>query len=192
MKIVLASKSPRRRELLSLVCKDFEIRVSNADESYDSSLSPAEIASALAKIKAEAVSMSDNELIIGCDTIVVAPNGEIMGKPVNDEDAIRMLNALSGTEHSVISGICLRDKSKVVCDAVTTKVKMRSLDDGEIEAYVSSNHPTDKAGAYGIQEMAGAFVEGIIGDFYNVVGLPLCRLTEILKEEYGINVISND
>lgn len=192
MKIVLASKSPRRKELLSLICKDFEIRVSNADESYDSSLSPSEIARALARIKAEAVSLEGDELIIGCDTIVVAPNGEIMGKPIDDDDAIRMLNSLSGTEHSVISGICLRDKNKVYSDSVTTKVRMRQLDKCEIDAYVSSKHPTDKAGAYGIQEMAGAFIEGIIGDFYNVVGLPLCRLTEILKEEYGINLISND
>ncbi len=192
MKLVLASKSPRRRELLSLVCKDFEIRVSNADESYDSSLSPSDIASTLARIKAEAVSLGSEELIIGCDTIVVAPDGEIMGKPINDEDAVRMLSSLSGTEHRVISGICLRDNNKVVCDSVTTRVKMRELDRSEIDAYVSHNHPTDKAGAYGIQEMAGAFVEGIAGDFYNVVGLPLCRLTEILKEEYGINLISND
>jgi septum formation protein len=192
MKIVLASKSPRRKELLSLICKDFEIRVSNADESYDSSLSPSEIASSLARIKAEAVNLGNDELIIGCDTIVVAPDGEIMGKPLNDEDAIRMLNSLSGTEHKVISGICLRDKNKIFSDAVTTNVKMRKLDKCEIDAYVSTNHPTDKAGAYGIQEMAGAFIEGITGDFYNVVGLPLCRLTEILKEEYGINLISND
>lgn len=189
MKLVLASKSPRRRELLSLFTKEFEVRVSNTDESYDSTLSPCDIARIIATKKAMAVELKqDDEIIVGCDTIVVAPSGEIMGKPRDEDDAIRMLRELSGTTHEVISGLCVHSKDKVFATSITTTVYMRELRAEEIEYYVYHNKPTDKAGAYGIQEMAGAFVEKIDGDFFNVVGLPLCALSEILRTEFDLPI----
>ena len=184
MKLVLASKSPRRRELLSLCTSDFEIRVSDADESYESALTPCEIAKHIATQKALAVTRGENEIIIGCDTIVVSPDGEIMGKPKDSADAIRMLEKLSSSAHEVISGVCVLSNDKMYAESVVTTVHMRELDSKEINTYVTRFNPTDKAGAYGIQEMAGAFVKGIDGDFFNVVGLPLCRLSEILRDEF--------
>ena len=189
MKIVLASKSPRRKEILSMVAPQFEIRVSDADETIDSLLSPFDVPRVLAQKKARSVAINAGEIIIGCDTIVISSDGEIMGKPKDDNDAVRMLKKLSGTAHYVVSGICVRTKEKEFSEAVTTRVTMRKLEDSEIAAYVERDHPTDKAGAYGIQDMAGAFVSGIEGDFYNVVGLPLCRLCEILKEEFNLILI---
>lgn len=189
MKLVLASKSPRRKELLSLCSKEFDVRVSDADESYDPSLDPKDIARIIATKKAMATELlQDDEIIIGCDTIVVSPSGEIMGKPKDNADAIRMLRALSGTAHKVISGLCVHSKDKVFATSITTTVYMRTLCDEEIEYYVSTYLPTDKAGAYGIQEMAGSFVEKIDGDFFNVVGLPLCDLSKILKEEFNFPI----
>ena len=189
MKLVLASKSPRRKEILSMVAPNFEIRVSDADETIENGISPFEIPRLLAVKKAEAVNLNENEIIIGCDTIVISPSGEIMGKPRDDKDAIRMLSELSNTTHYVTSGICIRSKERIVSEAVTTKVIMRKLENSEIEQYVNTDHPTDKAGAYGIQERAGAFVKSIEGDFYNVVGLPLCRLCELLRDEFNVNLL---
>ena len=169
--------------------KDFEVRVSDVDESYDSSLAPCDIARVIATKKAMAVkALDDFEIIIGCDTIVVSPSGEIMGKPRDEEDAKRMLRALSGTAHKVISGLCVHSNHKAISTSVTTTVYMRELDENEIDYYVANHKPTDKAGAYGIQEMAGAFVKGIDGDFFNVVGLPLCALSEILKTEFDFPI----
>lgn len=189
-KLILASKSPRRKEILSMVASDFEIRVSDADETIDKDTDAFDVPRQLAVKKAEAVTYNDGELIIGCDTVVISPDGEIMGKPKDDNDAIRMLKKLSGTAHYVVSGIAIRNGECVVSDSVTTKVIMRNLTENEIKSYVSRCHPTDKAGAYGIQEMAGAFVEGIEGDFYNVVGLPLCRLCELLCNEFNVDLLS--
>lgn len=189
MKIVLASKSPRRKEILSMVTDDFEVRVSNADESIEKDVSPFEIPRLLAIKKAEAVALNEDEIIIGCDTIVISPDGEIMGKPKDNNDAIRMLEKLSDTMHYVVSGICIRGQNKLVGESVNTKVYMRKLTENEILTYVSRFNPTDKAGAYGIQEMAGAFVKGIEGDFYNVVGLPLCRLCELLRDEFDVKLL---
>ncbi len=189
-KLILASKSPRRKEILSMVTKEFEIRVSDADETVDKDENPFEVPKLLAVKKAESVSFNDGELIIGCDTVVISPDGEIMGKPSDDSDAVRMLKKLSGTTHFVVSGIAVRNDEIVVSDSVITRVTMRELDESEILSYVNRFHPTDKAGAYGIQEMAGAFVEGIEGDFYNVVGLPLCRLCEILRDEFDVDLLT--
>ena len=189
-KIVLASKSPRRKEILSMVTSDFEIRVSDADETIDESIDIFDVPKHLAEIKANAVSYNDGELIIGCDTIVISPDKEIMGKPQDKNDAIRMLKKLSNTTHYVVSGIAIRNENTIVSDKVITKVTMRDLTDSEISTYVSRFNPIDKAGAYGIQEMAGAFVSGIEGDFYNVVGLPLCRLCELLKEKFNVDLLS--
>lgn len=185
MKIVLASASPRRREILSMVNNSFEVRISSVNEAYNSDTSLDEIPKILAERKAMHVPMAHDEIIIGCDTVVVC-NGELMGKPRGREDAIRMLESFSDNEHLVISGICVRSANKVYSESVTSKVYMRKLERGEIEKYVDEYEPYDKAGAYGIQEMAGSFVKGIEGDFYNIVGLPLCRLSEIFKDEFGI------
>lgn len=185
MKIVLASASPRRREILSMVCADFEVRVSNADESYESDTPLDQIPRLLAEKKALAVPASADEAVIGCDTVVIC-NGEIMGKPKDRADAIRMLKAFSGAEHLVVSGVCVRYGEKIYSESVTSKVYMRELSFEEIENYVDDCEPYDKAGAYGIQESAGAFVSRIDGDFYNIVGLPLCRLCEIFKSELGV------
>ena len=189
-KIVLASKSPRRKEILSMVTNDFEIRVSNADETIDENSDTFDIPRQLASKKALEVSLNDGEIIIGCDTVVVSPDKEILGKPKDDTDAIRMLKKLSDTTHYVVSGIAIRSSEKIVSESVTTKVIMRKMTDEEIANYVNRFHPTDKAGAYGIQEMAGAFVTGIEGDFYNVVGLPLCRLCQLLKQHFDIDLTS--
>lgn len=189
MKIILASKSPRRKEILSMVTSDFEVRVSDADETIEEGIAPFDIPRRLAIKKAETVKLNVDEVIIGCDTVVISPDGEIMGKPTDDNDAIRMLKKLSNTTHYVVSGICIRNKDKQISEAITTKVIMRKLRDSEIENYVNSDHPTDKAGAYGIQEKAGAFVSSIEGDFYNVVGLPLCRICELLRDEFKINLL---
>lgn len=188
MKLILGSKSPRRKEILSMVTKNFTICVSHCDESYDKSTPLWQVPQLLATKKAEAIKLDYDEIVIGCDTVVVYEN-ELMGKPRDKEDAIRMLKTLSGTTHSVISGLCLRTKEKCVSSSVTTYVTFRDLTDTEIENYVNIFNPVDKAGAYGIQESAGAFVEKIDGDFYNVVGLPLCKLCSMLKEEFGVNIL---
>lgn len=186
MKIVLASKSPRRREILSMVLPDFEIRVSDADEGI-SNIDIMDVPRVLSIRKAQAVEIKENEIIIGCDTVVIH-NGEILGKPKDDNEAIDMLKKLSDTTHLVVSGICVKSKDKEYSTSCTTSVKMRALTDSEMNSYVNRFHPTDKAGAYGIQEMAGAFVEKIDGDFYNVVGLPLCMLCQILKNEFNVDI----
>ena len=187
MKVVLASKSPRRREILSMVTDNFEVRVSGADENVENPTDIFDIPRLLAERKAEATPIYDDEIIIGCDTVVIY-GGELLGKPKDKADAVRMLKLLSGTTHYVVSGLAIKTKGKAISKSVTTAVVMRELSDDEIALYVEKYNPTDKAGAYGIQEMAGAFVEKIDGDFYNVVGLPLCELVVTLRREFGIEL----
>lgn len=188
MKLVLASKSPRRKEILQMVTNDFIVRTQNADESYEKNTPLCRVPQILATRKAEATPIYENEIIIGCDTVVVYENN-LLGKPKTKEEAIDMLRLLSGTTHMVISGICLRTKDKSYSDSVTTYVTFRELEENEIISYVEDYCPTDKAGAYGIQERAGAFVSKIDGDFYNVVGLPLCKLCQILKDVFDFNIL---
>lgn len=188
MKLILGSKSPRRREILSMVTNDFSVRVSDCDESYNKGTPLELVPKILAERKAMAIPTAEDEIIIGCDTVVVY-GGELMGKPKDKSDAVRMLKKLSGTTHSVISGVSVRRGEKIYSESVTTYVTFRPLTDKEIHAYVEKCNPVDKAGAYGIQEAAGAFVEKIDGDFYNVVGLPICRLCEILKTEFDIELL---
>ncbi len=187
MKLVLASKSPRRREILSMVTENFEVRVSGADEDIENPTNIFDIPRLLAERKAEATPIYDNEIIIGCDTVVIYKD-ELLGKPTDKNDAIRMLKLLSGTTHYVVSGLALKTKEKIVSKTARTSVVMRELTDDEILSYVEKYNPTDKAGAYGIQEMAGSFVEKIDGDFYNVVGLPLCELIVTLRQEFGVEL----
>lgn len=182
MKVVLASGSPRRKELLEMLGLEFEICPAKGEERVEPELSPEEIVKSLSRAKAREVAAAypRGTAVIAADTIVWA-EGEVLGKPVDRADAVRMLKMLSGRSHSVFTGVC------VICDDVTvscaeeTEVCFRSLSDREIEAYVETGEPMDKAGAYGIQGKASVLIEGIKGDYFNVMGLPLCRLGEILK-----------
>lgn len=183
-KIVLASNSPRRKELLGGLDIPFEVRVLDGiDESYPHDLPTREIAGYISKKKADAyqVTMADDELIFTADTIVVLGE-EVMGKPVDEEDARRMLHALSGRTHQVITGVCLTTRERQVCFSVETDVTFKTLTDEEIHYYITHYRPFDKAGAYGIQEWIGYIgVTGMNGSYFNVMGLPVQRIYEALK-----------
>lgn len=189
MKIILASASPRRRELLSRLGVDFEIIAADVDEQVDFTLSPEELVSGLALRKARAVSnilkdrlpSSEDSLVIAADT-VVARDGIVLGKPTDKADAKRMLRMLSGTAHEVLTGMAILTDRKLLLHTERTEVCFRRLEDTEIDAYIASGEPMDKAGAYGIQGIGGLFVSSIHGDYYNVVGLPICKLGVMLRE----------
>lgn len=184
VKIVLASNSPRRKELLAGLDIPFEVRVlDNIDESYPETLPTKEIAGYISKKKADAYrqTMADDELIITADTIVVLGQ-EVMGKPKDDEEARRMLRELSGKTHQVITGVCLTTKDKQSNFSVETDVTFKTLSEEEIDYYVTHYRPLDKAGAYGIQEWIGHIgVTGLNGSYFNVMGLPVQRIYEALK-----------
>lgn len=181
MKIVLASQSPRRKELLGLFHIPFTVRVADINETMDETLSPYDAVAQVSRKKAEAVKQSEDELIIAADTIVVC-KGQILGKPRDEADARRMLRLLSGTDHQVMTGMTvLKGDRCVVCTEVAD-VHFRDLSDTQIDAYIQTGEPMDKAGSYGIQGGAALFVEKIVGDFYNIMGLPVCRLGQILEE----------
>ena len=183
-KIILASNSPRRKELLAGIDVDFEVRVlKNIDESYPSGLPTKEIAAYISKKKAAAylATMADDELVITADTIVVLGD-EVMGKPKDDADACRMLHELSGKTHQVITGVTLTTKEKQVSFSVETDVTFKQLSEEEINYYVKKYQPFDKAGSYGIQEWIGHIgVTGLKGSYFNVMGLPVQRIYEALK-----------
>ena len=171
LRIVLASKSPRRRELLGKLFDKFEIIVADCDESLSENTPPIEGVELLARRKGDAVlPLCRNALIISSDTLVEL-DGVPLGKPQDESDAYRMLKSLSGREHNVHTGVAVHFSGKCVSGVRTTSVKFRELSDGEILSYIASGEPMDKAGAYGIQSGGGAFVEGISGDFDTVVGL---------------------
>lgn len=178
-RIVLASNSPRRRELLSGLGISYEVRVlPDVEESYPAALPVGEIAEYIAREKAEAYKsvMTDDELLITADTIVVC-KGEVMGKPVDEADARRMLHKLSGCTHQVTTGVCLTTTGAHRSFSVTTNVSFKNLSDEEIDYYVANYHPMDKAGAYGIQEWIGYIgVTGLEGSYFNVMGLPVQRI----------------
>lgn len=186
-KIVLASQSPRRRELLSGFISDFKIITDNSEEVIPPDIPPEEVVKTLAMQKAEnvAAKADSDAIIIAADTIVFA-DGKILGKPKDETEASEMLHRLSGREHHVCTGIAVIDKrrGKAACDFERTMVYFKHLTDGEIERYIETGEPMDKAGAYGIQEKGALFVEGIRGDYFNVVGLPLCRLGQLLAREF--------
>lgn len=189
-KIVLASASPRRKQLLEQLSLNFIVNVSNFDESNLYYENPSDYVINLAKGKAEAVSKNQSlsdYIVIAADTTVYFES-EYLNKPENELEAKAMLKRLSNNWHSVYSGIYIIDNTnkEVYSDFSETKVKFRELNDSEIEYYIKSGSPLDKAGSYGIQDDFGAvFVEEIIGDYYNVVGLPLVKLYKILKEIVG-------
>ncbi|MCI8822837.1 MAG: septum formation inhibitor Maf [Lachnospiraceae bacterium] len=176
-KIVLASGSPRRSELLEQIGVVFEVHKAEGEEVITSTV-PSEAVKELALQKAEEVAEKwQGDVIIGADTVVAA-EGQILGKPENREDALRMLRLLSGKEHEVITGVAviLRESGKLVHFAETTKVRVYPMTGAQMERYADSGEPADKAGAYGIQGKFAAYVAGIEGDYNNVVGLPVGRL----------------
>ncbi len=188
---VLASNSPRRRELLQMLGVSFAVIPSDAEENCSLSQPPHMIVQELALLKgADVAKRLKSEMVISADTIVVS-DGEIMGKPKDKADAKRMLKKLSGKCHEVYTGICVTDSKsgKSVTDFAVTKVEFFELKDEEIDSYIESGEPMDKAGAYGIQEKGSLFVKGIQGDFFNVVGLPVALLGKVLKEEFDIGLI---
>ena len=182
--ILLASNSPRRRELLSGLGIEYQVTaLPNIDESYPETLQGEEIPQYIATVKAEAYKpeMSDKTLLITADTIVWL-NGKVFGKPKDKDDAKNMLRTLSGNIHTVITGVCITTQEKQISFAVSTDVSFATLDEEEIDFYVENYAPLDKAGAYGIQEWIGFVgVNGINGSYFNVMGLPIHRLYQELK-----------
>ncbi len=187
-RIILASNSPRRKELLGGLGLKFEVRtIPGIDESYPSDLKGEDIPKYISGQKAKAYrdSMADDELIITADTIVYV-DGEVLGKPKDADDARRMFHLMRGRTHEVITGVSIVTKEKTIQFATTTKVTFADLTDEEIDYYINNYKPFDKAGAYGIQEWIGYVgITGIEGSYYNVVGLPVQRLYTELKNNFG-------
>ena len=192
--IILASKSPRRKELLSLITDDFTVDSAEVDETLPCDIEPDKAVEYLSKIKAQPFRES-GKIVIGADT-VVAIDGEILGKPKNEKDAFLMLKNLSGKEHSVFTGVTVIKNDKEVTFSVQTRVKFFELDDREIEDYISSGEPFDKAGAYGIQGKGAELVEKYEGDYNNIVGLPVDTLLknfpDLLTPYLEVQVVSSD
>ena len=180
---ILASASPRRRELLTQIGLEFEVMASDADEDIKEKLSPGELVERLSRIKAEEVKarIEGNRGVIGSDTIVYH-NGEVLGKPKDKDDAFRMLKSLSGATHSVFTGVTIILPEETIVFHNETKVTFDTLSDEEILKYIESGEPMDKAGAYGIQGLGGAFVTSIEGEYATVVGFPIGEFSHILRE----------
>lgn len=180
MQLILASASPRRRELLGLFGLPFAVRAADIDETMDPARPPADEAARVSRLKALAVPREPGDIVIAADTIVVC-GGKVLGKPHDPAEAVDMLTMLSGRDHQVMTGCTvLRDGC---CETVTevTDLHFRPLTRREIEKYVATGEPMDKAGAYGIQGGAALFCERMAGDYYNVMGLPVCRLGQMLR-----------
>ena len=187
MQLILGSQSPRRRELLGLLRRPFTVRVADIDETMDPGRPPCEEVARVSRLKAEAIPRTPEDVVIAADTIVVC-QGQVLGKPRDEADAFRMLRLLSGREHQVMTGLTvLRGEKAVTCTEVTD-IHFRPLTDGEILSYIRTGEPMDKAGAYGAQGFASLFGEGLDGDFFNVMGLPLCLLGTMLNE-LGVNLL---
>jgi len=184
MKIILASGSPRRKELLEMLqVKNLEIIPAKGEEQAHPDLSPDALVRELSRCKAAEVAAAHaapGDIVIGADTIVVL-DGAVLGKPKDADDAKRMLTALSGRAHTVFTGVTVLRDDTVLSHAERTEVHFRPLTEAEIDAYIATGEPMDKAGAYGAQGYAALFVEKLEGDFFNVMGLPLCALGNLLK-----------
>lgn len=192
---ILASGSPRRKELLSAIGIDFDVVVSDADENSISKDAPVEIyVQELALLKAAATAKNvlkkKKALIIAADTIVTL-DGKILGKPQDEDDAFNMLSELSGRTHAVYTGYCIMRISDgfTVCNRVKTEVTFKLLDDEKIRSYIRTGEPMDKAGAYGIQGLGALLIEKIDGDYFNVVGLPISSLADTLSGEFDIELL---
>ena len=185
--IILASGSPRRKELLQQIGIPFQVIKSDTEEKITKT-DPADIVKELSLQKASEVAAGIQQgIVLGADTIVCLDD-EILGKPADEADAARMLKALSGRDHRVFTGVTVARGGRVLSDYEETAVHFRPLTEREIAAYIATGEPMDKAGAYGIQGRASLFVRAIEGDYFNVVGLPLCKLGQMLKE-LGVELI---
>lgn len=179
--LILASQSPRRKELLAHLNMPFTIRVADIDEAMDPAKPPAEEVARVSLAKALAVPREERDVVIAADTIVVL-DGRVLGKPADKAEARAMLTALSGKTHQVMTGVTVLQGNKSRTHTEITEVFFRPLSQKEIDRYVESEEPMDKAGAYGIQGGASLFVEKLHGDYYNVMGLPVCRLWQMLED----------
>ena len=180
MNIILASQSPRRKELMGLFRIPFAVRVADIDETMDPEKPVFDEVARVSRTKAEATPHGDTDVVIAADTIVVC-DGQRLGKPVDEQDAYRMLRLLSGRDHQVMTGMCVLYGDQTVTCTEVTDIHFRELSDREIWAYIRTGEPMDKAGSYGIQGGAALFAEKMAGDYYNVMGLPVCRLGSILR-----------
>lgn len=181
MELILASQSPRRKELLGLFKIPFTVRCADIDESMDAAKAPFDEVARVSRAKAEAIAREEDDVVIAADTIVVC-DGQVLGKPADEADALRMLTMLSGREHQVMTGMTVMHGQTVLSCTEVTDIRFRPLSRQEILAYIRTGEPMDKAGAYGIQGGAALFAERIAGDYFNVVGLPACRLRQLLMQ----------
>ena len=179
MNLILASASPRRQELLKLFGVPFTVRVADIDETMDPSAAPFDEVARVSRLKAQAIPRQADDIVIAADTIVVC-EGRVLGKPRSEEEAFSMLRLLSGRDHQVMTGCTLLREGKAETFTEVTDLHFRDLSDKEIARYVASKEPMDKAGAYGIQGGAALFCTHMVGDYYNVMGLPVCRLYQVL------------
>ena len=181
MQLILASQSPRRKELLALLKRPFIIRVADIDETMDETLDPAQEVARVSLAKAQAVSRQPEDIVIAADTIVVL-NNQVLGKPRDGAHAKAMLTALSGRDHQVMTGVTVLQGQRSLVHTEITDIHFRPLSEKEIDAYVATGECMDKAVSYGIQGGAALFAQRLQGDYYNVMGLPVCRLFEMLRE----------
>ena len=180
MNLILASASPRRQELLKLFGLPFVVQVADIDETMDTAKAPCDEVSRVSRCKAAAIPRESGDVVIAADTIVVC-EGKVLGKPKTEEAAFAMLRLLSGRDHQVMTGVTVLRDEEIVSFTEITDLHFRELSDKEIARYVASGEPMDKAGAYGIQGGAALFCTHMVGDYYNVMGLPVCRLGQVLR-----------
>jgi septum formation protein len=189
-KVILASKSPRRKSILEQVGLKFSIVASDFDETKIKFKTPQEMVKKLSFEKAKIVAAKHPKaVIIGADTTVIFKK-EIIGKPKSKQDAIRILKLLSGNTHKIVTGFTVMEGKKSITGHIVSKAKFKKLSEQEIKAYVATNEPMDKAGGYGIQDKGGLFIEKIEGDYFNVVGLPIFAVSKALKE-FGVEITKN-
>ena len=187
--IILASQSPRRQELMKLTGLPFAIRIADVDETMDKSLPVQQEVTRVSRMKAQAIASgaSPDDIVIAADTIVVI-DGRELGKPHSEEEALAMLRLLSGRTHEVVTVLSVCKGSRIESEAVVTKVTFRALSDPEIRAYIRTGEPMDKAGSYGIQGYGAMFVSHLEGDYFSVMGLPLCPLCRMLRG-FGVRIL---
>ena len=186
-KIVLASASPRRQELLGRMgIREFDVRIPEADESYPDHFTPAQIVEHISRQKAIAAAAicSEEEIVITADTMVFLDDRRL-GKPRDEADALQMLMSLQGRHHTVCTGVTVRQGDKIITESESTEVYFRTATEAELRSYIATGEPMDKAGSYGIQEKGALLVEKIHGDYFNVMGLPVLRLSRML-EQFGL------
>ena len=181
MQLILASQSPRRKELLGLFHIPFTVRIADIDETMDPAKAPYDEVTRVSLLKAKAVEANAEDVVIAADTIVVC-DGRTLGKPHSEEEAAGMLRLLSGRDHQVMTGMTVLRGDTHRSITEVTDIHFRALSENEIARYVASGAPMDKAGAYGIQGGAALFAEKMVGDYYNVMGLPVCRLWQLLSQ----------